>query len=181
MIRLLSLFALCTLGPALAIAEPVQMPSCCMPSVVPPAQSTTTSAGKQTSKEKLGQELLAIINKTESVDTFVVTLEVMLVADIDPAVAIPAIIRNAERLELLSGLSKGEGQDKVQECVSDALKHFCEKCGGGRKSNACYSSARGGLTGGAIDYPTGVHEGPPPTPSIPLPTQNSSFRIPLPR
>jgi hypothetical protein len=187
MARSLALVALLALAPAALAADPT-LPA----SWKEPARPAVT--GKQAGKEKLAQELLSILNETKSVDTFLITLEVLPAADIDPAVAIPTIIRNAERLELLDGFSKGERQDKAQECVGDALKHFCDKCEQGRRAptrccDPCYPERAliGGATGAATGALIGnANRSPDPLPApVPaptaLPTNGTSFKVPAPR
>jgi hypothetical protein len=172
MTRSLALFALFTLGPAFAAAAE---PTWATTSKAASPSRSGAPAGKQSSKEKLGQELLTILSETTSEDTFLVTLEVLSAADIDPAVAIPAIIRNAERLGMLDGFSKGDRQDKAQEAIGEVLKHFCDKCEGGRRGTSCYSASR-------VDPLVA----PPMTPSFPvvpsaLPVPTESYKIPSPR
>src|SRR5262249_46851168 len=57
----------------------------------------------------------------------------------DPAVAIPAIIRNAERLELLEGLHDRDKPDPAQEFVQQTLQQFARRLQQGGKYQPCPS------------------------------------------
>jgi hypothetical protein len=58
-------------------------------------------AGAPRSEAEYGQELLRVLEETKSVETFLLTLSLLEDTAIDPCTAVPVILRNAERLEIL--------------------------------------------------------------------------------
>jgi hypothetical protein len=74
--------------------------------------------------QKLSDELVKILDETQSTETFFVTLECIVHTKTDPAVAVPVIIRNADRLRLTKGLFDHSDKTAGQEILAVALKHF---------------------------------------------------------
>jgi hypothetical protein len=68
----------------------------------------------------LARELLDILEHTQSPDTFVVTVKVLSRLDVDRRLMVPAVIRCAERIGLLSDRITGEDSE-VPELVVELL------------------------------------------------------------
>ncbi|HWG46860.1 MAG TPA: hypothetical protein VN688_29120 [Gemmataceae bacterium] len=79
--------------------------SCCSPAVCTNVCTKCSAAKAPSTDDKLIEELTAILKETKSSETFLVTA--MTLGRMGPAAkcALPALIRNAERLELLEGFS----------------------------------------------------------------------------
>jgi hypothetical protein len=104
-------------APVVHAAEPVP----------PPAASAKTHGSVHAANEKLIRELTAILQKTKSKDTFLVTVKAL--ADMGPRsrAAVPAIILNAERLGLLKDIlqqADDEEQDGPGEFVVEAIEQI---------------------------------------------------------
>jgi hypothetical protein len=106
----------------------------------PPPQLPTPSQNVQPPKASgdLVQDLIQIIHETKSVDTFFVTTKLLEEMGGKARVAVPAIIRNAERLELfkdafLQAEKDGDKQKKVElaEMIVDALEKIMNGAQGG--------------------------------------------------
>jgi hypothetical protein len=71
--------------------------------------------------EKLVRDLTAILKKTKSTDTFLVTVKAL--ADMGPRAkpAVPAIILNAERLGLLQDILQQVDDDSDDDCPGDFI------------------------------------------------------------
>jgi hypothetical protein len=71
--------------------------------------------------EKLVRDLTAILKKTKSTDTFLVTVKAL--ADMGPRAkpAVPAIILNAERLGLLKDIMQQVDDDSDDDCPGDFI------------------------------------------------------------
>jgi len=67
------------------------------------------------------KELLDILQTTHSVDAFVVTLNLLADADVEPRTAIPVIVRNAERLGIFGDSLAAEDDDKPSALVVEVL------------------------------------------------------------
>jgi hypothetical protein len=65
-------------------------------------------------KADLVSELIAVLNETKSVDSFLVTLELLEDMEAQAQPAIPAIIRNAERLGVFKDHLKTDGRESEQ-------------------------------------------------------------------
>lgn len=142
----LVLAASLALGPALRGADPVpQCPNC--PNCPATKTADKAKATKET-KEKLVQELVSILNETKSPDTFAVTASCLGMMGHDARPAVPAIIRNAERLGLLKGISeflcdeeeesKPSKQQKMAEGIMDCLDQILSKQPSGPKPPQSY-------------------------------------------
>jgi len=70
-------------------------------------------------------ELLAMLDETESADTFLVTLEALVGIEPERKGLLVAVIRNADRLGLLKGLSTGK-LISGQEVLADAITKLIE-------------------------------------------------------
>jgi hypothetical protein len=78
--------------------------------------------GSASVRKQVVQELTAILNETDSAETFLVTT--MVLEQLGPAArpAVPAIVRNAERLGLFKHLFRDEGRvTKAQ--AAESVKH----------------------------------------------------------
>jgi hypothetical protein len=88
--------------------------------LVPPAPEAKPAP------DATADELIAMLNDTESVDTFLVALEaVKSVAPQHPKL-IPLVIKNAERLELLKGMASADKPKKEQEAFKTQLAALLE-------------------------------------------------------
>ena len=79
------------------------------------------------SDEGFVRELIAILKETSSPDAFLVTLSILQEMKVDARVAVPAIIRNAERLKLFKRTDPDQPtaqQAMIADCIADLLsKH----------------------------------------------------------
>jgi hypothetical protein len=137
--------------PRPAPAEPAPPPRPFAPPALPPS----------TEEDEVAVELVAILDKTESVDTFVVTLETLAAIRPDYRRAVPAAIRNADRLGLLKGVVTNGRLSKAQEAVLDVLQAYGEngRPGGSNGPSAISAIAGapcGAAAGGAIGSGVGA-------------------------
>lgn len=96
--------------------------------VVKPASEPKLKA----SKEQTAAELVAIIQETESPDTFLVSLMSLIALDPKDISILPIAIRKAEKLDLLKGIFNGgqlrPGQEMLMEIleimIGDKLEHL---------------------------------------------------------
>jgi hypothetical protein len=129
------------INPVLRGADPVpQCPACS-------AKETSKTQTVKATKEKLVQELIAILNETKSPDTFIVTASALGMMGHDARPAVPSIIRNADRLGLLKGISELAGeeseeakptrQQRIAEGIMDCLDQILSKqpSNGGKTAN----------------------------------------------
>ena len=97
-----------------AAAKPSR-PACCCPQT-----ATAESSG-----DKLVEGLVAILNETNSPDTMVVTIQALADVGCRARAAVPAIIRNAERVGLLKDiLLQGKDDDGPGLVVVDAIEEI---------------------------------------------------------
>ena len=97
-------------------------PAAATPSADPPAVAAVPAVVSALPKQGLLLELVAILNETKSVDTFVVTLSLLEGMGKQAEPAIPTIIRNAERLGLFKDHSSpraanGELAEDILGCL----------------------------------------------------------------
>lgn len=94
--------------------------------VAPPAASAKTHGTVRAANEKLVHELVEILKKTKSTDTFLVTVKAL--ADMGPRAraAVPAIILNAERLGLIKDILKQVDDDEEEEAPGDFIVEAIE-------------------------------------------------------
>jgi hypothetical protein len=127
-------------------AEPAKSPhskpttSCCEEK----GCSACCSAMATTTDDHIVQELMTILKETRSPDTFLVTVTVL--GRMGPAAksAIPAIIRNAERLEMLTDVANPEAEgrkEEVAEALMDSMAHILRKPMTGRVKTARATAA----------------------------------------
>jgi hypothetical protein len=108
------------IGPALRGADPVsQCPACCE------KEASKTQTVKAT-KEKVVQELIVLLNETKSPDTFIVTASALGMMGHDARPAVPSIIRNADRLGLLKGISEMIGSEEAEEAKPSRQQRLAE-------------------------------------------------------
>ena len=90
-------------------------------SVVPVAKPISEPRPKA-SKEQTAAELVAIIQETESPDTFLVSLMSLVALDPKDTSILPIAIRKAEKLDLLKGLLNGGPARPSQEVLMDLFE-----------------------------------------------------------
>jgi hypothetical protein len=83
------------------------------------------------------EELIAILNETQSVDTLCVTVKVLESMGRTARPAVPAIIRNAERLGLFKGLTRSNGQSRKAKLGDEIVEAILKINEGEQKSPAC--------------------------------------------
>jgi hypothetical protein len=94
-----------------------------------PADQAAHGPRAKRRKAVLTKELLAILQETRSPDVFLLTVGCLEQMGTDPAVAIPAILRNAERLGILKdrlGLTSEAASEQGWEEKSPTLDNFKE-------------------------------------------------------
>jgi hypothetical protein len=109
----------------------VAVPPCCASSSVPacevaapppcPVVDAAASHEKASASCKLAKELVAIMNETQSPDTFCVVLGCLERTKVDCEIVVPAIIRNAERMGLLKDLMSKDGPNEKQQRLCEIL------------------------------------------------------------
>jgi hypothetical protein len=90
-----------------------------------PCPSCTADANKAGSK--LAAELVAILNETESVDTFLLTMSCLEAARPNAELVVPALIRNADRLGITKGISSGKNRTEQQEALLNTLEQLLKE------------------------------------------------------
>ena len=125
--------------PRTSSPPPGPPPSLCSAPSQPAAPHRPACAARS-DNEKLVEGLVAILNETDSTDTLLVTVAAL--ADLGPRarLAVPAIIRAADRLGLFKGLAqqkKGQGEDHEGMAVVDAIDQILK--GGARPPACCYA------------------------------------------
>jgi hypothetical protein len=100
-----------------------------------PTECRRPAQAAQSDNDKLVDGLVAILNETESSDTLLVTIKAL--ADLGPRarLAVPAIIRAADRLGMLKGLAQQKGEDSEGMAVIEALEQILK--GGSRPARCC--------------------------------------------
>jgi hypothetical protein len=140
----------------------------------------TQAAGAAAVREKVLQELTAILNETDSADTFLVTTMVLEKMGPDARAAVPALVRNAERLGLLKGLFRADGRGKKAEAAEVVMKAIetilQKKQRYGYPPAACYPPDPL-LRGGSYSPPCATPPTSPPCPPPPVggPTPTSLY------
>jgi hypothetical protein len=153
-------------------AYPAQQPlttPCCSPAVC-----TKCSAAKAPSTDdKLIEELTAILKETKSSETFLVTA--MTLGRMGPAAkcALPALIRNAERLELLEGFSNTNASADNQSVsfgILAVINMIFDKKGSQQAYVQRWQMPRGPVPAASCGYGTPAQGLPyPPSPFGPVP------------
>jgi hypothetical protein len=143
--------------------------SCCSPAVC-----TKCSAAKAPSTDdKLIEELTAILKETKSSETFLVTA--MTLGRMGPAAkcALPALIRNAERLELLEGFSNTNASADNQSVsfgILAVINMIFDKKGSQQAYVQRWQMPRGPVPAASCGYGTPAQGLPyPPSPFGPVP------------
>lgn len=77
-------------------------------------------------KNEATEELVKLLNETESIDTFLVALEALAALDPNYTRAVPLAIKNAERLELLDGITGADKKTKEQQSFTALVKVFVD-------------------------------------------------------
>ena len=94
-------------------------------------QTGSPCCGKQAccanAETQYNNELLDILRTTHSVDTFVVTLNLLVDTDVEPRMAIPLIIRNAERLGVFAETLQEEDEEKPSSLVIEVIGTLKER------------------------------------------------------
>jgi hypothetical protein len=108
------------IGPALRGADPVPTCSACTAKV---ADKTKTV---KATKEHVVGELVTILNETKSPDTFVVTVSCLGMMGHDARMAVPSIIRNAERLGLLKEVSEFAWEESCEDAKPGKQQRIAE-------------------------------------------------------
>jgi hypothetical protein len=133
MTRKLRLFVLVglagVLAPVLAVLAQSSSTSSVPASCSPATCTTSKTSDASSADDKIIDEMIAILKETKSEETFIVTA--MALGRLGPAAkrALPQLIRNAERLELLSGLfdANADAEDrKVVQHVAEAIVMLAE-------------------------------------------------------
>jgi hypothetical protein len=125
-----------------------------------PAASAKTQGTVRAANEKLVRELMAILKKTKSSDTFLVTVKAL--ADIGPRAraAVPAIILNAERLGLTKDIL-AQADDEEQDGPGEFIVEAIEQIVASHRRQAAHPVA-------PMAYPPGAMPPPPPCVVNPL-------------
>jgi hypothetical protein len=125
--------------------------------------SSPASAGAQVPQTALPAgivgDLVAVLNETKSVDAFLVAVELLQKMGAEARPAVPAVIRNAERLGILKKSALSSGKGNRQEIVRQLLENLERMAGTAGESAAkhqCCSSSPlgagvGALAGSAVD------------------------------
>jgi hypothetical protein len=89
--------------------------------------SCLTAGAAQAAPEEADdtKELLAIMKETESPDTFLITLKLVVERTPDAPGLLPTVIRNAERLGITKGMASGK-LTKEQEMFAEVLEDLAE-------------------------------------------------------
>jgi hypothetical protein len=111
-------------------------------------------------------ELLDILQTTHSVDTFVVTLNLLVDTDVEPRMAIPLIIRNAERIGVFADTLQDEDQEKPSALVVDVIGTLKNRLHAHQPpTGAATGCAKGAAAGGSCEA-SKEHYDPFPTPPV---------------
>jgi hypothetical protein len=100
------------------------------------------AAGKPGNDARYIDELLTIIDETQSRDTFAVTAELLALTKVDPKVAVPRLVRGAERVGLFADHVSSPGSDG--EDAAEHVRKTIMKIAGAKDESASEeaSSAR---------------------------------------
>jgi hypothetical protein len=98
--------------------------SSCSPGTAGCCAGVDCGASAMKPDQKLADELVKILNETQSSETFFVTLQCLMHTKANPDVAVPVIIRNADRLRLMKGFFDHSEKTPELEMIAKALKHF---------------------------------------------------------
>jgi hypothetical protein len=144
----------------------------------PPTWSPPPELDEAVCDPELARELLAILNETRSPDTFLVTLSMLQVVKVEARLAVPAIIRNAERLRIFKRTNPDqptEQQKMIVECIAELLKKDREPASNPSARLPEAGSLRAAV-GGSLGSATGQPAEPPAT--TPVPEQPAADPLP---
>jgi hypothetical protein len=149
---------------------------------------TAESALRASKNIELTQALVAILNETQSPDVLLMTMETLAELKAEPRLVIPALIRNAERLNMLEGICTSDTRNRDQKKILDMLEFFTRRTrlvAKSKKPLTPYSSS--GTTVPASTYflppkmrtpsvtpASGSLPAPQPVPTYPAPTSGGS-------
>lgn len=146
----------------------------------PAAPAAKTPAPTAKPVEPFIQDMLTILEETQSSDTFLITLELLAKESSGASTAIPKVLKNAERLGLLKDAIVQQRDDKpeVAEHILKLVQEMRDNDRGGRRSNR-YALPPAPSFNSPACYPPGalipsVPAAPVPTP---LPGPSTSFRL----
>jgi hypothetical protein len=156
--------------PALGNLQPIPPASGVVPASLPGTVTTTKPAAASlpapAKSADPSDELITLLNETKSVDTFLLSLQTLVEIAPDHPSAIPAAIKNAERLELQKGIASGAAltaeQDTFKECLDaliDARKQKSSESKsqrGSSRSGTAAGAAIGTVIGGATGAAAGA-------------------------
>jgi hypothetical protein len=123
LVPVLTVFAAGPSSPKRPKPPPVSIPGCGSKCGVTPFASTLVPPALAPGGDPVVQDLMAILNETSSPDTFMVTTMVLGKMGFAARPALPAIVRNGERLGLFRGLAdpnKANGME-VAEAVMESI------------------------------------------------------------
>jgi hypothetical protein len=137
---------------------------CALPPITPPTGESSScvpftpvltkiKTGK-VSQETMVQDMVAILNETQSPETFAITVAALSKMGRDAKPAVPAIIRNADRLEFFKDLFDDEdsGPSKMQKKLTELVMEAIDQILAGKSENRrgpCCDNPTGVLSGGA--------------------------------
>jgi hypothetical protein len=87
--------------------------------VIPPTPAP--SVKKPAKPASVVEELVAILNETKSTDTFLATLAVLVKFGKEARAAVPAIVRNADRLAVFTGFAGAGDEGKTAREVVETI------------------------------------------------------------
>jgi hypothetical protein len=122
-------------GSSLGNGLPIRTATPSRPQVVRPVyvvsigarNGSAESAIRASKNIQLAQDLVAILNETKSPDVLLMTMETLAELKAEPHLVIPAIIRNAERLNLLEGICTSETRNRDQKKILEMLEFFTRR------------------------------------------------------
>lgn len=160
-------------APAVTPTPPASPP---LPPLAPPPAKVAATTKPV---EPFVQDMLTVLEETQSSDTFLITLELLAKESGGASTAIPKVLKNAERLGLLKDAIV-QGRDEKPEIAEHILKlvqEMRDNDRAGRRSNRYVSPAASSWSSPAC-YPPGlaVPAAPVPLPA-PLPGPSTSFRL----
>src|SRR5262245_808287 len=110
--------------------------------IVPSARAGDEPTSAAEAKAQLPEQLVEILGKTRSTDTFVVTLGLLVESKADPRV-IPVVILNAERLGIFDDhLTDDSPKSKLADGVREMIQ-MIQKPGSNRAHRSCMPPPNG--------------------------------------
>lgn len=135
---LIACYAAWAQSPPQTICPPPGPPPSAYTTPAQPTRAYRPACAARSDNDKLVEGLVAIINETDSTDTLLVTVKAL--ADLGPRarLAVPAIIRGADRLGLLKDITqqkKGAGEEAEGMVIVEAIEQILK--GSGARPVAC--------------------------------------------